>query len=89
MSIETNRDMNTIKIELKTINEKKQKPCFSSFNRLVQNQIPGTYQHQVVEAWNELVTNIQNKNYYKIKHIIITGEHELGQTFFLRSLKRK
>ena len=61
----------------------------SSFKRLVQNQIPGTYRHQVIEAWNQLVTNMINENYDKVKHIIITGELNLGKTFFLRSLKCK
>ncbi len=68
------------KLFQKTIKEK------SVFKRLVQNQIPGSYRYQVIDAWNELVTTLKNPNYHKPLHIMVEGPAGLGKTQFFNKI---
>ncbi len=56
------------------------------FKRLIQNQIPGSYRYEAINVFNELVTTIRDENYHKPKHILISGDANLGKTYFLNKL---
>ncbi len=56
------------------------------FKRIVQNQAPGSYRYEVIEAWNQLVTTLRDPNYHKPKHILIEGPAGLGKTQFLNKI---
>ena len=53
------------------------------FKRLVQNQPIDCYRHQIIEAYNELVTTMRNPKYHKLKHILVCGGAQLGKTYFM------